>query len=107
VQYSIVTSDFTCASFIFFTLCARECAVEAEPLPSEEGGDPFFSGTRESRGRVVETDRNHCYAFHTQTNGSFVMAVIEQAGIPALRIAFTIAVIVFLFGGYLIFRWRH
>ena len=35
------------------------------------------------------------------------MAVIEQAGIPALRVAFTIAVIVFLFGGYVIFRNRH
>ena len=35
------------------------------------------------------------------------MAVIEQAGIPALRVAFTIAVIVFLFGGYVIFRQRH
>ena len=35
------------------------------------------------------------------------MAVIEQAGIPALRVAFAIAVIVFLFGGYVIFRKRH
>jgi hypothetical protein len=35
------------------------------------------------------------------------MAVIEQAGIPALRVAFTIAVIVFLLGGYVIFRKRH
>ena len=35
------------------------------------------------------------------------MAVIEEAGIPALRIAFTIAVIVFLLGGISIFRRRH
>jgi len=35
------------------------------------------------------------------------LAVIEQAGIPALRIAFTIAVIVFLLGGISIFRRRH
>ena len=42
-----------------------------------------------------------------QTNGFLVMAVIEQAGVSALRIAFTIAVIIFLFGGYLIFRRRH
>jgi len=35
------------------------------------------------------------------------MAVIEQAGIRALRVAFTIAVIVFLLGGYVIFRRRH
>ena len=34
-------------------------------------------------------------------------AVIEEAGIPALRIAFTIAVIVFLLGGISIFRRRH
>ena len=36
-----------------------------------------------------------------------IMAVIEQASIPALRVAFTIAVTVFLFGGYVIFRKRH
>ena len=36
-----------------------------------------------------------------------MMAVIEQAGVPALRVAFTIAVIVFLVGGILIFRRRH
>jgi len=35
------------------------------------------------------------------------MAVIEQAGIPALRVAFTIAVIVFLFAGVFIWRRRH
>ena len=35
------------------------------------------------------------------------LAVIEQAGIPALRIAFTIAVIVFLLGGISVFRRRH
>ena len=36
-----------------------------------------------------------------------LLAVIEQAGVPALRIAFTIAVIVFLLGGISIFRRRH
>ena len=35
------------------------------------------------------------------------IALIEQAGVPALRIAFTIAVIFFLIGGILIFRSRH
>ena len=35
------------------------------------------------------------------------VAVIEQAGVPALRIAFTIAVILFLFGGVAILRRRH
>ena len=35
------------------------------------------------------------------------LAVIEEAGIPALRIAFTVAVIVFLLGGISIFRRRH
>ena len=35
------------------------------------------------------------------------LAVIEEAGIPALRVAFTIAVIVFLLGGISIFRRRH
>jgi hypothetical protein len=41
------------------------------------------------------------------TSGPVVTAVIEQAGVPALRIAFTIAVIIFLFGGITIFRRRH
>ncbi len=35
------------------------------------------------------------------------IALIEQAGVPALRIAFTIAVIIFLIGDILIFRSRH
>jgi hypothetical protein len=35
------------------------------------------------------------------------VAVIEQVGVPALRIAFSIAVAVFLFAGILIFRRRH
>jgi hypothetical protein len=35
------------------------------------------------------------------------IAGIEQGGIPALRIAFSIAVLVFLYGGVLIFRRRH
>ena len=36
-----------------------------------------------------------------------LIAVIEQAGVPALRVAFTVAVIIFLFGGVLIFRRGH
>ncbi len=35
------------------------------------------------------------------------VAAIERAGLPALRVAFSIAVLVFLFGGVLIFRRRH
>jgi hypothetical protein len=35
------------------------------------------------------------------------IAVIEQAGLPALRVAFSIAVLVFLYAGVLIFRRRH
>ncbi len=42
-----------------------------------------------------------------KTNSSLMIAVIEQAGVPALRVAFTIAVIIFLFGGIFIFRRRH
>ena len=42
-----------------------------------------------------------------QTNGFLVMLAIEQAGLPALRIAFTLAVILFLFGGVVIYRKRH
>lgn len=36
-----------------------------------------------------------------------MIAAIEQAGVPALRVAFTLAVIVFLLGGIFIFRGRH
>jgi hypothetical protein len=36
-----------------------------------------------------------------------MIAVIEQAGLPALRVVFTIAVLIFLTGGVLIFRKRH
>jgi hypothetical protein len=36
-----------------------------------------------------------------------MIAVIEQAGVPALRVGFTLAVIVFLVAGVLIFRMRH
>ncbi|HWY51766.1 MAG TPA: hypothetical protein VNW72_09805 [Chthoniobacterales bacterium] len=42
-----------------------------------------------------------------QTTVFQMMAVIEQAGIPALRIAFSVAVLGFLCGGFLIFRKRH
>jgi hypothetical protein len=42
-----------------------------------------------------------------ETSSPLVIAVIEQAGVPALRVAFTIAVIIFLFGGITIFRRRH
>jgi len=42
-----------------------------------------------------------------QTNSSLMIAVIEQAGVSALRIAFTLAAIIFLFGGIFIFRRRH
>jgi hypothetical protein len=40
-------------------------------------------------------------------NSSLIMAVIEQAGVPALRVAFTLAVIIFLFAGVFIWRRRH
>ena len=36
-----------------------------------------------------------------------MIAVIEQAGVPALRMVFTIAVIIFLSVGIFIFRQRH
>jgi hypothetical protein len=35
------------------------------------------------------------------------VAVIEQAGVPALRVAFSIAVLVFSYGGVFIWRRRH
>jgi hypothetical protein len=42
-----------------------------------------------------------------KANSSLVIAVIEQAGVPALRVAFTLAVIIFLLGGIRILRRRH
>ena len=36
-----------------------------------------------------------------------MMAVIEQAGVPALRVAFTVAVIIFFLAGVFIWRRRH
>ena len=42
-----------------------------------------------------------------KTSGALMIAVIQQAGVPALRIAFTLAVIIFLFAGVVIFRRRH
>ena len=42
-----------------------------------------------------------------KTNSYLMIAVIEQAGVPALRVAFTVAVIIFLFGGIFIFHRRH
>ncbi len=38
---------------------------------------------------------------------SLIIAVIEQAGVPALRVVFTVAVIIFLFAGVFIWRRRH
>ena len=35
------------------------------------------------------------------------MAVIEQPGVPVLRVGFTLAVIVFLLAGVFIWRRRH
>ena len=42
-----------------------------------------------------------------QMSSSLIIAVIEQAGVPALRVAFTLAAIILLFGGIFIFRRRH
>ena len=42
-----------------------------------------------------------------ETNNSLVIAMIEQAGVPALRVGFTLAVIVFLLAGVIIWRRRH
>ena len=42
-----------------------------------------------------------------RVNNFLTMAVIEQTGVPALRVAFTVAVIIFLFAGVLIWRRRH
>jgi len=42
-----------------------------------------------------------------ETNISLLVALIEQAGVPALRVAFTVAVIILLFAGIFIWRRRH
>jgi hypothetical protein len=40
-------------------------------------------------------------------NSFSVLAAIEQAGVPALRVAFTVFAIVFLCVGFFILRRRH
>jgi hypothetical protein len=42
-----------------------------------------------------------------ETSNSLMTAVIEQAGVPALRVGFTLAVIFFLLAGIFIYRSRH
>jgi hypothetical protein len=42
-----------------------------------------------------------------QTSNSLMTAVIEQAGVPTLRVGFTLAVIFFLLAGIFVWRSRH
>jgi hypothetical protein len=42
-----------------------------------------------------------------ETNSCLVIALIEQAGVPVLRVGFTLAVIMFLLAGVLIWHRRH
>jgi hypothetical protein len=42
-----------------------------------------------------------------ETNNSLVIALIEQQAVPALRVGFTLAVIIFLLAGVFIWRRRH
>ena len=69
--------------------------------------DPSFSGIGKSYGCVVALSERASTRFIMETNNSLVIAVIEQAGVPALRVGFTLAVIVFLLAGVFIWRRRH
>jgi hypothetical protein len=42
-----------------------------------------------------------------KANGCLIIAVIEQAGVPGLRAAFTAAVIILLWAGSYVFRKWH
>jgi hypothetical protein len=42
-----------------------------------------------------------------ETNDSLVIALIEQRGVAALRVGFTLALILFLLAGVFIWRRRH
>lgn len=42
-----------------------------------------------------------------ETNNSLVIALIEHQGVGALRVGFTVVVIVFLLAGVFIWRRRH
>ena len=42
-----------------------------------------------------------------QPNSSLMIAVIEQAGVPVLRVGFTLAAVVFLLAGVFIWRSRQ
>jgi hypothetical protein len=78
------------------------------PLTSEEGAAIPSSGVVEnptdaSEQPIESVDTLFCM----EKNSSLMMAVVEQAGVPALRVAFTIAVIIFLLIGMFIYRRRH
>ena len=42
-----------------------------------------------------------------EINSSLVLALIEQQGVPALRVGFTLAAIMFVVAGVLIWQRRH
>ena len=68
---------------------------------------PSFSGIEKSYGCSVATGEAHRYRSAMKIDKLLMIAGIEQPGVPALRVAFTLAVIMFLFGGVFIWRSRH
>ena len=74
---------------------------------TRDNGNPSFSGIGKSYRRVVAPRSTCRYFFRMEINSSLVLALIEQQGVPALRVGFTLAVIMFVVAGVLIWRRRH
>lgn len=55
----------------------------------------------------METSEGVGSFFCMSANSFLMLAAIEHTGLPALRVAFTIAAIFFLYVGVFIFRRRH
>ncbi|HEY4270696.1 MAG TPA: hypothetical protein VGM65_01710 [Candidatus Udaeobacter sp.] len=68
---------------------------------------PSFSGIEKSYGCTAAIDEARRYGLAMKIDTLLMIAGIEEAGVPALRVAFTLAVIMFLFGGVFIWRGRH
>jgi hypothetical protein len=76
------------------TLLARSC-------------HPNRGGTERLDSHNADTKSYLKMNFAISSQALAFIAKIVEAGVPALRVAFTLAVIVFLYGGVVIFRRRH
>ena len=69
--------------------------------------DVSFSSNGKSYRRVVAPIETCQYVFDMETISFLTIALIKQPVVPALRVGFTLAVIMFVVAGVLIWRRRH